>query len=696
MAISYKINSSLWNFAITENDGKYSYVFEDIVNNKIMSDLDYLYSITLWGGKICSGVENREISQNGDCIEIKGEISDSAFSFTQTFKKSNDGKWLDETVTLKNNGEFACELKDINFGLRKLMFTQANGWCDNLDDYKLMSVPTRRFRSQRIDRRKDIYTASDIMMPLWIDNNPNKKLPGYFDEGWIWMGEKGGMLTCKYNRDEIEYTRFDRESYTLPGRGREDVGIIFGGVSVFDGNPERGLRYNPGECHAFGTQRYTVFDGGFEEGYYTYREHLQANGHTIPKNYDPPVHWNELYNLGWFAENDEGGFMSDGESVGLYTLDKLYSEAQLAKDAGAESLYLDPGWDIFPGATIWDEKRLGKFSDFCDTIHNKYGLKVALHLMMTFVSENETEEFYLHGADGKRREFGIPATHSFCPNEVWVREKTRRLLELVKGGVDFFMFDFTQYGDENEHGCMDPTHGHETPMFKQTQAENIMRVIHNVKKANPNVLIEAHDRIVGGLTDYNQMYFQHGGEYSYDENWGYELMWNPMYDLVTGKAASLYEYNMASSLPLYLHINENSDNDNLISLWWYISTTRHLGIGGIKYDDPRYPKLQNAMKLYHQYKPVFARGTFYGITPTAHLHVGENGDKSALCLYNLTSRTEDIEITLDTEKYGVKFTTLKAYDGIGGSADIKYSVDGVKLNITASVKSLAPCVIVLE
>ncbi len=690
------IKADGWEFSIGNENGKFSYVFKDLKNGKTMSDLDYRYCVTLWNGRVCDGAVNRTVAQDKDIVTVTGDIDGSTYSFVQKFAKSEDGKWLDETVSITNNGEFDSELKDINFGFRKLIFTQADGWCDNLDEYKLMSVPTRRFRSQRIDRRKDIYLASDIIMPLWIDSNPNKKLPGYFDEGWLWMGDSGGMLTCKYNRDEIEYTRFDREAYTLPGRGREDVGIIFGGVSVFDGNPEKGLRYKSGESHTFGTQRYTVFEGGFEQGYYTYREHLESKGHSFPQNYSPPVHWNELYNLGWFAENDEGGFMSDGESVGLYTLDNLYAEAALAKDAGAESLYLDPGWDIFPGATIWDEQRLGKFSDFCDTIHNKYGLKVALHLMMTFVSENETEEFYLHGADGKRKEFGIPATHSFCPNEVWVREKTRRLLELVDGGVDFFMFDFTQYGDENEKGCMDPTHGHETPMFKQTQAENIMRVIHNVKKANPNVLIEAHDRIVGGLTDYNQMYFQHGGEYSYDENWGYELMWNPMYDLVTGKAASLYEYNMASSLPLYLHINENSDNANLISLWWYISTTRHLGIGGIKYDDPRYPKLQSAMKLYHQYKSVFARGTFYGISPTTHLHVSENKDKSVICMYNLSSRDEQRDVVVDCVKFGVKFNSVKAYDGIGGLVDVEYSLDGDKLKLNVPVKSLAPCVIVLE
>ena len=65
-------------------------------------------------------------------------------------------------------------------------------------------------------------------------------------------------------------------------------------------------------------------------------------------------------------------------------------------------------------------------------------------------------------------------------------------------------------------------------------------------------------------------------------------MWDPLNDIVvTGskyitnmRAKSLYYYNLAYNIPLYLHINLKTDNANALAFWWYASTCRHLGIGG--------------------------------------------------------------------------------------------------------------------
>ena len=53
-------------------------------------------------------------------------------------------------------------------------------------------------------------------------------------------------------------------------------------------------------------------------------------------------------------------------------------------------------------------------------------------------------------------------------------------------------------------------------------------------------------------------------------------------DLLSGKALSLYEYNLAYDIPLYLHIHCGQDNQQMLAFWWYASTCRHLGIGGVK------------------------------------------------------------------------------------------------------------------
>src|SRR3989442_11107680 len=47
--------------------------------------------------------------------------------------------------------------------------------------------------------------------------------------------------------------------------------------------------------HRFGVTRLTAYEGGIIEGFYTFRQEMSARGHGCPGGFDPPVHWNELY-----------------------------------------------------------------------------------------------------------------------------------------------------------------------------------------------------------------------------------------------------------------------------------------------------------------------------------------------------------------------------------------------------------------
>ena len=42
-----------------------------------------------------------------------------------------------------------------------------------------------------------------------------------------------------------------------------------------------------------------------------------------------------------------------------------------------------------------------------------------------------------------------------------------------------------------------------------------------------------------------------------------------MDDFSRGRAVSLYYYNLAYSIPLYLHIDLKTDNENALVFWWY-------------------------------------------------------------------------------------------------------------------------------
>jgi len=673
----YTLENQHWELKVqNKGDQGFRYILHSKVDNVIYADEEYHYRIltskkrgsryiylTHVGAEYkAKNLSSRDIRmQRKDTLIIEGRFEDTDIFVSHEFKLEETSKWLEEKITLTNRGKKKVRFGLINFGFKKALFKQYSGWNDHLDEYTLTSIPTRRYFGYGEDRRKENFTSNDILLGAWVAKEA--EMPGFCAEGWLWGNDRGGLLICKYNSSHMEYSRFQRLPITLPGRGAEDVNIVFGGVSLYEGNPEVATSLKPDQSYSFGVTRYAVYDGDYKEGYYLYRSHLEEHGHMFKGNYDPPVHWNELYNLGWVAEKT--GFFVDGTDFEIYTLEQLYEEAEIARDIGAESLYLDPGWNIALGSSIWNEDRFGPLKEFSKVIHEKYGLKLALHLMMNFEGENEPDEFYLISKMGIRV-VADPYINLFslCANNYWVEEKTRRILELAKEGIDFFMFDFTDFSTfmVNELGCFSKEHGHEVPMLRKTHAENIFRVIQNVKEKHPHILIEAHDR---GVKPRHPLYYQHSLPNSFDENWGFETMWNPMQDLLSGRATQLFEYNLAYSIPLYLHINENSDNENMLQFWWYASLARHLGIGGLSNrESVKYKALKEAMNLYKKIKKIFTRGTFYGINYNIHLHVDETDKIGVITAYNLSSRVQNIDVQINLKKYGLDANTIEFYSGI--------------------------------
>ncbi|MBI9108265.1 MAG: hypothetical protein JEZ04_16075 [Spirochaetales bacterium] len=269
--------------------------------------------------------------------------------FSHTFTAAEGGLRLLETITVSNTGSLSISPLSLDFGFRKMLLTQKGGWQEDLDRWILEALPTRRYCSQKVDRRREHYTASDLLYAPFDDEEENLK-PGFAAEGWIWGSEEGRILKNKYNPSEIEFSRFRRIPILLPGRGMGNTALLFGGAAQYRGDPER----------------------------------------------------------------------------------------------------------------------------------------------------------------------------------------------------------------------------------------------------------------------------------SFDELWGCELMWNPLQDLLSGKALSLYEYNLSCPIPLYLHINSGCDNSTMLQFWWYASTVRHLGIGGIADENTlEFSNLHSDLKLYKTLRKFLVYGIFYGIEPLVHLHTSK-------------------------------------------------------------------------
>src|SRR2546428_13641024 len=106
----------------------------------------------------------------------------------------------------------------------------------------------------------------------------------------------------------------------------------------------------------------------------------------------------------------------------------------------------------------------------------------------------------------------------------------------------------------------------------------------------------------------------------FDSVWAFELLWMPMEDVLSGRAVALYYYNLAYSLPLYIHIDLRTDNRNALVFWWYASTCRHLGIGGTPTHFEKQAAPKKASAAYAKPNTCFKTGKLARVGENLHAH----------------------------------------------------------------------------
>ena len=179
--------------------------------------------------------------------------------------------------------------------------------------------------------------------------------------------------------------------------------------------------------------------------------------------------------------------------------------------------------------------------------------------------------------------------------------------------------------------------------------------------------------MMGGCNSRNTpVYYKYGLPGSYDSNWGFELMWDPMADITSGRARAMYYYNLGCNVPIYLHIDLRKDKPGCPELWWYASTARHLGIGGT-HENPAVAAAQKAaMRKYHQLERFFKRGDFYGLGEEVHLHALPEENAFVVNLFNLSDGKKTVGGSIDLGRMGLKGQRLEA-----GGEDVGALQDGV-------------------
>ncbi len=594
-------------------------------------------------------------------VSSQGSAIDSQLEVRHEFHLPAEHPWIEEQITLTNHGASPLDLSGARCGFVLPIPLSEGRATGEWNEFKVIAIPYRREPNGSRRQYADFSLGQLLTQPysseLWTEETT--VMPAYASEGWAWSDGKRGFLLTKYSQEGMEWSLLDRS----PGRDGQ-ARLRWGGCGIYRGNPEHGAWLRAGESHRFGLTRLTAYAGGMLEGFYLFRKEMAVRGHGLPADYNPPVHWNELYdNKLWWLPDDE----QDNPEMRkkYYTLADMKQEAAKAKGIGCEALYMDPGWDTSFGSKIWDAARLGPYPSLTTMLREEYGLGSSLHTPLSGWCDPTSYPQEMYRMDRFRQrlqwnpQLGFTSSPLCGAASQYLEETARRLKVLAEGGAAFFMFDGTMYHAE----CWDPNHGHRVPARREEHAHGMCRLARMVHAEYPHVLIEMHDPIVGGShVRYAPTYYGHGhaaeGErfskaLGFDEVWAFELMWQPMQDLCAGRAIALYYYNLAYELPLYIHIDLRTDNENALVFWWFASTCRHLGIGGTP-KDPAVNKAHfEAMAAYRRLEPFFKRGRFYGIDEITHVHVHPSEASAVINAFNLGKHPTEREVQFVPREYGL-------------------------------------------
>ena len=286
--------------------------------------------------------------------------------------------------------------------------------------------------------------------------------------------------------------------------------------------------------------------------------------------------------------------------------------------------------------------------------------------------------------DSRRLNFWEVCTQS----PEWQREKVRRIAAIAAQGMRFIMFDEFDWRGP----CYDESHGHPVPSTPEGHVRAVYGLIREVKRRVPGIPVEAHDPIWPWSVRYLPIYFDQTTDPtfrpgSYDENWGFEFMWNPIEDLLSGRAFCLYYYNLACEIPLYDHITMEKDNNACLAFWWYASTVRHLGIGGRKGLDGHTDNMTR-WEQYKQAMQTYIRGRFVGLDETLHLHVLPSRKGGILLAFNLENQPLERSVTFGLNQLNMIEDEVNV---IGAVADAE--VRSGRLHLRLNVPPMSPLVI---
>lgn len=654
-----ELSNTAYRIAVSDHDSVVHVCLRDLVTDFTWCDAPYLYSISLpkhGDSIVCRRMQSVCIEQIEDLIRVRGIIA--GLEIEHDFILPAGKEIMEERIRLFNRSEDAINVEDFEAGFSHRITDSVGHVLPEYVSDRVVAIPFR-IRAAHPTGWLNDFSLDDFVLlagsEMRIDAHQGyARMPSRHrsSEGWAWTHGGHTLGVFKFNQEGREFS-------VISTVAREDgLFLRFGGACMVLGEPSALTVLAPGQKIELGVTRYQTVKGDYAEAMYAYRAMLDEKGCRFPRDFNPPVHWNELY------DNPEWALITPGRPPGdrnttrakTYTRELIELEAAKANAYHCEALYLDPGWDTAFGTFQWGRKWLGPRKEFIQSIKAQYGLEVSLHCplapwMSLPAVDNDAgiatwpQESYRMDGNGNIIKGAVCLS-----SKQYLEEAAKRLLELCDDGVGYLMFD----GNWWTGPCWNPHHGHPVPLTMEDHIRANVELAQAVHARHPKVLIEMHDMLAGGAPSRpTPVYYKYGLPGSYDENWGFELMWNPLEDLRSRRAHALYYYNLACNIPVYLHVDLRDDNEHCLIFWWFASTCRHLGFGGSHASPAVIEAQKNAMHRYRHLDRFFKRGDFFGINEEIHLHVLPEENAFVVNVFNLSDAPRRIQGWIPVAKLGI-------------------------------------------
>lgn len=638
--------------SLTEKENDKIYFNAEIAGRATWRDMD---------GNLISNNKLRGISFKTGNDYIEWTASLGVLRISVNIKLLTDSLGYEEAISVSNISDENLALEDLSFGPTWLVCGDNGSILTEFLNDRWMAVPFGKLAGRPRYQKADFPVRDILAQRGTVPKICNAESPcgrqlanGWFSEGWICRKDLDSLLIFHFNQESMSMGRLEPEVTS------DGVRLCFGGYSMWLGGPPQLKDFKSGASINLGIVRYESGSGCFSEACLAYRKFLSEHGCGLPKDFDPPVQWDEIFDTDeWhgLSSPDVNKKRSASSRRKTFSREIMLTEAAKAAAYSCDALYFDPGWDSSFGSLRWGAEWLGDLDEFLNVLSSDYGLGLSLHVCLpTWLCtrsavENRGVDFaewppesFRVGTDGHILENAI------CPgSKQYIEEAVLRLKELAAKGVRFFMFDGNWYPGT----CCNPAHGHAIPYTFEDHIAANLELVRALHKECPDVLIELHPALSWANYLFSPLYYKYGLPESHNLQWGYELMWHPLDYLKRGESLVLYYHILASDIPLYLQIDLRDDNEHCSALWWSASTVRQLGIGGTHADPVIAERQRNAMRNYKRLERFYKRGIFYSNSPEVHVHVLPEENSLVVNIFNLSNDEKIISGAFNVSLLGI-------------------------------------------